>query len=222
MANLSYWKITPCLTSAWLVGEDVTFWLNITDPEADDVQGRISLYDDNDTFRNISGWQNKSSGEYWNYNFSATNVTPRASWVIQIRDTYNTTVTNTSQNFSVVASMGLLYGECYTDIDDVVEVDIDEEEGETVMEGYWDGLLSAISIPLAIFWVLILLIFIVVIWVKLHREAMLAGGASFGVALLWTILGLLIGVLSPALFTLLLIIILAALGITIWLVMRRG
>jgi hypothetical protein len=226
-ANLSYWKIEPCIQdaggnpTAWKLGEPINISMRIDDADGDLVQGRIILYDDNATYRNDTGWFGAggvgtwfNNGTLWNYTtFVAGYNIFSSTLVMMVRDAANTTIVNSSQTI-MVAGSGVIMGECFTDNSLVAPPVLAPEQG--ALTTLFQNMLNSINLPLAMLWMLIMIIAVVVVWIKLHYEAVLAGAISLGIVILWSFLGLKLSILSGALFGVIMLLLVLTVGIVIW------
>jgi hypothetical protein len=221
-ATIDYWLINPCLDSgAWQLGEKVNLSVIATVTSHSIAYGdKITVLALINSTGNTSYWDEwgfgrKNNGSLWNISWDSLPYTDSTQLILYY---YSANATPATKYFNIsVAESGLLNGECSTNSTSVVPVSSD-----IGFSGLFANFFNAISIPLAIFWVLIMLIIIVVIWFYFHGEPMLATIGTFGISLLWTFLGLKVGVLGGALFTLIMFLIIVSGGLTIWIAVKRN
>ncbi|MCX6654509.1 MAG: hypothetical protein NTY03_05230, partial [Candidatus Bathyarchaeota archaeon] len=221
-ATLGYWQITPCLGGgAWQLGEKVNLTSIFTVSSHSGVYGdKITALAVINSTGNITYWEEwgmgtKNNGSIWNISWDSLPYTDSNQLILYY---YSANATPTTRYFNIsVAESGLLNSECYSNSSTVIPT----TGGSSAFSDLFANFFNAISIPLTIFWVIIMLIIIIIIWFYFHGEPMLATIGTFGVSLLWTFLGLKVGVLNSAIFTLIMLIIIVSGGLTIWIAVKR-
>jgi hypothetical protein len=232
--NATWWQINPCYypqPTIWQVGTNFSFQIRYNDTEGDNSTIIAYFYDADGNYSwQIGVGQTGVSGTLWNYTSPyLTNTTSNLTFRIAIQNTPTYVIPYVNDtieylyftNIEIRQSGGYIYGECTSDIDDTPTAATPGKPDEALTT-LFNNLLGNLSIPLMMLWLIILVIIIAVIWYYFHNEALLAGIATFGVSILWLLLGFKLSVISPALFGVLIAFIIAVAGFVVWKVMKNG